>query len=45
MGREPQRLEGETLLKEAGRGWKGRGHPPVEGFSSCRKDREEVRGS
>lgn len=39
MGRGPQRPEGETLLKEAGRGWWGRGHPPAEGFSSWRKDR------
>lgn len=39
MGRGPSRPEGETLLKEAGRGWRGRECPPVEGFSSWRKDR------
>lgn len=39
MGRGPSRPEGETLLKEAGRGWKGRERPPAEGFSSWRKDR------
>lgn len=41
MGRGPQRPEGETLLKEAGRGW-GRSPPPAEGFSSWRKDRGGV---
>lgn len=45
MGRGPQRPEGETLWKEAGRGWRGRGRPPVAGFSSWRKDREEVRAA
>lgn len=39
MGRGPWRPEGETPLKEAGRGWRGRGHPPAEGFSSWIKDR------
>lgn len=34
MERGSQRPEGETLLKEAGRGWREREHPPVEGFSS-----------
>lgn len=33
------RPEGETLLKEARRGWRGREHPPAEGFFSWRKDR------
>lgn len=37
MGRGHRRPEGETLLKEAGRGWRGRGRPPAEGFSSWRK--------
>lgn len=47
MGRGPRRPEGETLLKEAGRGWRERGPPPAEGFSSWRKDRagSEVAGS
>lgn len=39
MGRELRRPEGETLLKEAERGWRERGLPPSEGFSSWRKDR------
>jgi hypothetical protein len=41
MGRGPQKPEEETLLKEAGRGWRGKGYLPVEGFSSWRKDRGE----
>lgn len=39
MGRGPSRPEGETLLKEAGRGWRERERPPAEGFFSWRKDR------
>lgn len=44
MGRGPRRPEGETLLKEAERGWRERGHSPSEGFFSWRKDMG-VRGS
>lgn len=39
-----RKLEGE-IPQEAGRGWRGRGSHPGEGFSSCRKERGEVRGS